>query len=75
MLCQGIIKLMAMLRFTDYRSSSTEYMHASLLLLLYQYLFTGHTALVNVTKELKNKAVINVVVKSNKVIIIVLCIL
>ena len=36
-------------------------------------MFTGHTALVNVTKELKNKAVINVVVKSDKVIIF-LCI-
>jgi len=44
---------------------------AFLLLLLYQRLFTGHTALMNVTTELKNKAVVNVVLKSNKVIIIV----
>ena len=44
---------------------------AFLLLLLYQCLFTGHTALMNVTTELKNKAVVNVVLKSNKVIIIV----
>ena len=33
-------------------------------------LFTGHIALMNVTTELKNKAVVNVVVKSNKVIIV-----
>ena len=31
-------------------------------------LFTGHIALMNVTTELKNKALVNVVVKSNKVI-------
>jgi len=67
-----------MLRFTIYHSlsdyhkwsSSTGYMHNVLHLCYYQCLFTGHIALVNITKEHKNKAVINVVVKSNEVIIV-----